>query len=108
MRPATIATLALALAGNLASMPQLHAQTGMNRLAQRMDQAQKNFDMADVDRDGRLTREEARKGRVPYIRDHFDAIDSSHQGSVSKQDVIDYIHARQRQAHPSTGTPPGH
>jgi len=56
----------------------------------------KNFDIADKNKDGLLTKEEAEKGPVPFIRAHFDAIDKDHKGTVSKQDVIDYVKSMQQ------------
>jgi len=74
------------------------AQIGAGYLATQADVAVKNFDIADKNRDGVLTKEEAAKGPVPFIRAHFDEIDKAKRGTVSKQDVIDYIRAMQNPA----------
>ncbi len=47
----------------------------------------KNFDAADKNHDGKLTREEAKSGSTPLIANHFDAMDDGHKGYVTKADV---------------------
>jgi len=94
MRHRRIALIALAIAAAGAAQ----AQTGLNRLAGTLDRMQKNFDIADKDRDGLLTREEAKNGPTPFIYRHFDAIDRAHRGQVSKDDVAAYLHSLQRPA----------
>jgi type I site-specific restriction endonuclease len=73
-----------------------HAQTGLGSITNQAQNQLKNFDIADKNRDGLLTKEEAEKGPVPFIRAHFDAIDKQHRGVVSKQDVMDYVESLQR------------
>jgi Ca2+-binding EF-hand superfamily protein len=86
------ATLAL----GLAALPlTLVAQNGLNELARNMRTLDKNFDAADKNHDGLLTRQEAQA--TPFIARNFDAIDAKRRGAVSKQDVRDYIaHALKR------------
>lgn len=72
------------------------AQTGLGNIANDAQNRMKNFDIADKNKDGLLTKEEAEKGPVPFIRAHFDAIDKEHRGVVSKQDVADYIKSMQQ------------
>ena len=80
-----------------------HAQSGLGSLTQQAQIANKNFDIADKNKDGVLTKEEAEKGPVPFIRAHFDAIDKDHKGTVSKQDVVDYVKSLQQgHRHPAT------
>lgn len=86
MRPAR-AMLALALAAALPTA--LPAQQGLNELGRNMKMLDKNFDAADRNHDGMLTRQEAQA--VPFIARHFDAIDLHHRGEVSKQDVHAYV-----------------
>lgn len=81
--------LCLAAVLPLASM----AQTGLNETARSVKALDKNFDAADKNHDGLLTRQEAEAGQVPFIARHFDAIDGKKRGSVSKQDVHAYIAA---------------
>lgn len=94
MRSAMI--LATTLACACAAFAPAIAQNGLGRLARSVERAQKNFDIADRDRDGLVSREEAQRGPVPFIRAHFDAIDREHRGAVSKADVAAYVRARQR------------
>ncbi|WP_130619075.1 EF-hand domain-containing protein [Dyella amyloliquefaciens] len=72
------------------------AQIGAGYLANQVDVAAKNFDIADKNHDGLLTKEEAEKGPVPFIRAHFDEIDKTKRGVVSKQDVFDYVRSMQK------------
>lgn len=77
----------------------IHAQSGLGSLTQQAQIANKNFDIADKNKDGMLTKEEAQNGPVPFIRAHFDAIDKDNKGTVSKQDVVDYIKSLQQGHH---------
>lgn len=80
----------------LAMATATQAQIGLGNLATQADVAVKNFDIADKNHDGVLTKEEAAKGPVPFIRAHFDEIDKNKRGVVSKQDVMDYIRSMQK------------
>jgi Ca2+-binding EF-hand superfamily protein len=86
-KPFLPAVLAFALAASLPMV--LPAQQGLNELGRNQKMLDKNFDAADGNHDGRLTRQEAQA--VPFIAKNFDAIDANNRGSVSKQDVRDYI-----------------
>ena len=90
-----VATLAMLLA-----VAASHAQSGYGGIANTAQKAMKNFDIADKNHDGLLTREEAEK--VPFIKTHFDQIDTTHRGAVTKQEVRDYISSLQRPAPAST------
>src|SRR5579859_2854122 len=92
MRHSLLIIAALAAFATTAS----HAQTGLGAIANQAQNNLKNFDIADKNKDGLLTKEEAEKGPVPFIRAHFDAIDKQHRGVVSKQDVMDYVESLQR------------
>lgn len=81
----------------IAATTAIHAQTGLGPIANQYKNATKNFDIADKNKDGLLTKEEAEKGPVPFIRAHFDEIDKNHRGVVSKQDVVDYIKSLQQE-----------
>ena len=84
------------------------AQTGLNEIAQAVKSMDKNFDIADKNRDGLLTRQEAQTGPVPFIARNFDAIDTAHRGAVSKKDVHAYIAAMlTRSAQPATAASSG-
>jgi Ca2+-binding EF-hand superfamily protein len=90
--------LILAAAVTLAAATAVQAQSGYGGIANTANNAMKNFDVADKNHDGLLTKEEAEKGPVPFIRAHFDAIDKNHRGAVSKQDVMEYFHSLQKPA----------
>lgn len=79
----------------LATTSAASAQNGLGGLADQAARAAKNFDIADKNHDGLLNREEADAGPVPFIRSHFDAIDSAHRGQVSKADVLNYMRGAQ-------------
>lgn len=81
------AMLTLAVAAGLPTA--LPAQQGLNELGRNMKMLDKNFDAADRNHDGMLTRQEAQA--VPFIARHFDAIDANHRGEVSKQDMRAYV-----------------
>jgi len=87
-----IAAIALALAAPVA------AQTGLGYMAKKLDVAVKNFDAADRNHDGLLSKEEAQNGNVPFIAKHFDQIDREHRGQVSKEDVANYLKSLTRPA----------
>ncbi|HET6555439.1 MAG TPA: EF-hand domain-containing protein [Dyella sp.] len=86
----------LLLACTLVMATAAQAQIGLGNMANQMDVAVKNFDIADKNHDGLLTKEEAENGPVPFIRAHFDQIDKDKRGAVSKQDVADYIRSLQK------------
>jgi hypothetical protein len=83
------ATVAFAMLTSLplASM----AQSGLNEITRAIQAQDKNFDIADKNHDGLLTKQEAENGPVPFIARNFDAIDTAHRGVVSKKDVHTYI-----------------
>lgn len=87
----TVAMLAMLLA-----VAASHAQSGYGGITNTAQNLMKNFDIADKNHDGLLTKEEAEK--VPFIKAHFDEIDKTHRGAVSKQEVRDYISSLQRPA----------
>ena len=102
MRPIRLTLVALV---SLACTGALHAQIGLGGITNQYDNASKNFDIADKNHDGLLTKEEAEKGPVPFIRAHFDAIDKNHRGAISKQDVADYIKSMHQQKPPQAPAP---
>lgn len=101
------ARLALISGIALAALAPAHAQHGMGSLSSDASMALKNMKIADRNKDGLISREEAEKGPVPFIRAHFDAIDREHRGAVSADDVKAYIASLQRKppAASSTGSP---
>ncbi|MDO1527858.1 EF-hand domain-containing protein [Fulvimonas sp. R45] len=84
--------LVFGLASLAACLPTaLLAQNGMGRIVQGVATLDRNFDIADANRDGKLSKAEAQAGPVAFIASHFDAIDAGHTGFVSKADVHAYI-----------------
>lgn len=75
------------------------AQTGMTHIAKSVREIDKNFDVADKNHDGKLTREEAQSGSTPMISNHFDAIDTGHKGYVTKADVHTFIQRNLTRGH---------
>ena len=59
----------------------------------------KRFAAADVNHDGRLTREEAKAG-MPGVYDNFDQIDTAKTGSVSMAEIAAFLRAGPRRARP--------
>lgn len=101
------ARLILASCVALAALPAA-AQHGMGGLANDAAIAIKNMKIADRNHDGLISREEAEKGPVPFIRAHFDQIDRKHRGAVSVDDVKAYVRSLQRKpAASSSAAAPG-
>lgn len=63
------------------------------RAARLMEQLQQRFSTADADRDGRLTREEARQG-MPWVHDNFDAIDTARTGTITLAQLQQYARSQ--------------
>ena len=101
------ARLALISGIALVTLAPAHAQHGMGGLSSDASMALKNMKIADRNKDGLVSREEAQNGPVPFIRAHFDAIDREHRGAVSVDDVKAYIGSLQRKppSTSSTGNP---
>ena len=65
---------------------------------QAMQKLRKRFDAADVDGNGMLNRDEARKAGLGFIDKNFDHIDSAQRGSVSFDDLNAWIIQRREEA----------
>lgn len=100
-RLALISSLAL---GALGALAPAHAQHGMGSLSSDASMALKNMKIADRNKDGLISREEAEQGPVPFIRAHFDAIDREHRGAVSVDDVKAYVASLQRKGAPAAAS----
>lgn len=76
------------------------------RAARMQEETQKRFAAADANKDGKLTREEARD-RMPRVYSNFDAIDATRAGSISLEQVLAYARtqAGQRRRGGETATP---
>ena len=69
-----------------ASGDALHAQ-----VAQKL---RERFDAADTDRSGTLTQQEAQRAGLGYVSENFAAIDISHRGEVSFEQVQAWLDKR--------------
>lgn len=100
--------LPVLLLAAFAAAPAAMAQNGLGNISDQARMASKNFDIADRNHDGLLSRDEANRGPVPFIRNHFDAIDTAGKGQISKQDVAAYLGTMNggRRPPPATSTPP--
>jgi hypothetical protein len=67
------------------------AQTGLSGITTSVMTLDRNFDIADRNHDGLLSKDEAKAGHVLFIVKNFDAIDTQHRGLVSKDEVHDFI-----------------
>ncbi len=67
------------------------AQSGLGGIVDSVSRLDRNFDAADRNRDGLLSREEAGAGHVAFVTRNFDAIDTAKRGLVSKDDVHAFI-----------------
>jgi hypothetical protein len=94
--------LVIAMLAMLLAVAASHAQSGYGGITNTAQNLMKNFDIADKNHDGLLTKEEAEK--VPFIKAHFDEIDKAHRGAVSKQDVRDYVQSLQHPAPAGAGS----
>ncbi|HEX5337398.1 MAG TPA: hypothetical protein VFW53_03070, partial [Gallionella sp.] len=54
----------------------------------------KQLENADKDKNGMLTREEAKA--LPALSAHFDEIDSNHDGQLVIKEIADYLRAKSR------------
>jgi hypothetical protein len=107
MRRIAIVTMTAVVLGGLPMVS--IAQTGLNQVAKSVRQIDKNFDVADKNRDGKLTLAEAQSGATPFIANHFDAMDTGHKGYVTKADVHAYIKQNlTRNQPPSASSSTGH
>lgn len=66
------------------------------RAARAMEQLDQRFAAADRDRDGRLTRDEARAG-MPWVERNFDGIDTAGAGAVTLSQLKAYARAQRAQ-----------
>lgn len=63
------------------------------KLQKLSDELQKRFAAADVDHDGKLTREEA-KGKMPRVYKNFDAIDAEKTGYVTIEQISQFAETK--------------
>ena len=77
----------LAIIGSMALATAAHAQTpDTARMQKARNELQKRFAAADLNKDGKLTREEA-QAKMPMVYKNFDAIDTSKSGAITAGDI---------------------
>lgn len=59
-----------------------------------MSRMNEQFQSADTDRSGALTREEAEAGNLKRIVDHFDRLDANKDGTVTREEIRALIRNR--------------
>ncbi|UPG95748.1 EF-hand domain-containing protein [Luteibacter aegosomatissinici] len=86
-------TCALALVAALCLSPlAATAQTGVGaRLNYAEKQLHNKFVLADKDKDGFVTKEEAEAGNMPATAKNFDAIDTTKRGKVSEKEIQQFM-----------------
>ena len=77
------------------------AQSGLGNIVASVDRLDTNFDAADTNHDGLLSKQEAEAGHVPFIVKNFDAIDTAKRGLVSKEEVHAFIEVLLRRRQPA-------
>ena len=100
-----LASVVLALAVCLFAPTFAIAQSGMGYFAEGVRSLDKNFDAADKNHDGLLSKQEAQDAHLDLISKNFDAIDVQHRGLVSKQDVHAFIGRSLGRSAPATSAP---
>jgi hypothetical protein len=77
----------LAIIGSMALVAVAHAQApDTARMQKARNELQKRFAAADLNKDGKLTREEA-QAKMPMVYKNFDAIDTGRTGAVTPGDI---------------------
>jgi hypothetical protein len=74
------------------------AASGPALRMQAIQKLKQRFEQADLDGNGRLTRDEASKAGLGFVVQHFDEIDSAHRGAVSFDELKAYLVERRKQA----------
>lgn len=74
------------------------AASGEALRAQALQKLRQRFDQADLDANGSLTLDEARRAGLGYVAQHFADIDSAHSGKVSFEDLRQYMAQRRKEA----------
>jgi hypothetical protein len=66
---------------------------------QAMQKLKNRFDAADLDGNGTLSRDEARKAGLTVVDKNFDHIDTAQRGAVSFDDLKAFLIQRREEAH---------
>ncbi len=98
--PRAAALMALTAAASATVFAQPAAGDG-SRGRQMAADLQKRFVAADANKDGKLTRDEAKAG-MPFVYKHFDEIDTGKKGALSMQDIAVFF--REKAAARKAGT----
>jgi hypothetical protein len=80
----------------LRSPPPSTPASGQALRNEAMDKLKKRFQEADLDANGRVTREEAKRAGLGYVENNFDEIDTGGHGQVSFDDVRTFMTQRIR------------
>ncbi len=75
---------------------QAPAASGDALQKQAMLKLRRRFEEADLDNNGRLTEDEAKRAGLGFIADNFAAVDSARMGAVSFDDVQKYLAQRRK------------
>ncbi len=71
-----------------------HADDEVNRQDKLALKLTERFTQSDTNGDGQLTREEAKEGRFRVVARKFDEIDTSRRGSVTLEQIKEYLSAK--------------
>jgi hypothetical protein len=77
--------------GHVRPAPETHGRALRAQVERKL---RERFDAADTQRQGSITREQARAARLGFVAEHFDAIDESRSGRVTFEDVKRYLRSR--------------
>jgi len=75
------------------------AQTSARR-QEALQQFDARFAAADANHDGKLSRDEAKAG-MPRVYKHFDEIDTTKKGYVTKEEIAVFLAKQHQQRHPT-------
>ncbi|OOG39766.1 hypothetical protein [Polaromonas sp. A23] len=102
MKPFSFSILrTLPLIGILALATAAQAQApDAARMEKARNELKKRFAAADINKDGKLTREEA-QAKMPMVYKNFDAIDASHSGVVTPGDIGAYMTSKKSARKPA-------
>ena len=92
----TVAVALFVTSGAMAFAQTTPDASSMARMQQMRAKIAERFAAADADHDGKLTRDEA-KSKMPMVSKEFDAIDKSHKGYVTLDDIHAFARERMQQ-----------
>ncbi|MRV74398.1 EF-hand domain-containing protein [Duganella sp. FT92W] len=83
---------------HLRNAPATAPASGEALQRQALAKLRQRFNEADLDANGALTEEEARKAGLGYVANHFADIDTARSGKVTFDDLRNYMSKRRKQA----------